>query len=85
VLFELTEEARKWLAVRGYDRLYGARPLARIIQEHVKKPLADEILFGKLKDGGVVKIRVEDDKLVFEFPPPAAEKPPAPPEPVMVE
>jgi ATP-dependent Clp protease ATP-binding subunit ClpA len=85
VLFELTEEARKWLAVRGYDRLYGARPLARIIQEHVKKPLADEILFGRLKDGGVVRIRVEDDKLVFEFPPPAAEKPPAPPEPVMVE
>ncbi len=85
VLFELSEDARKWLAVRGYDRLYGARPLARIIQEHVKKPLADEILFGRLKDGGVVKIRVEDDQLVFDFPPPAAEKPPAPPEPVMVE
>ncbi len=85
VLFELSDEARKWLAVRGYDRLYGARPLARIIQEHVKKPLADEILFGRLKDGGIVRIRVEDDKLVFDFPPPAAEKPPAPPEPVMVE
>jgi ATP-dependent Clp protease ATP-binding subunit ClpA len=85
VLFELTDEARKWLAVRGYDRLYGARPLARIIQEHVKKPLADEILFGRLKDGGVVKIAVEDDKLVFTFPPPTPEKPPAPPESVMVQ
>jgi ATP-dependent Clp protease ATP-binding subunit ClpA len=85
VLFELTDEARKWLAVRGYDRLYGARPLARIIQEHVKKPLADEILFGRLKDGGVVKIAVDDDKLVFTFPPPTPEKPPAPPESVMVQ
>ncbi|HJQ55474.1 MAG TPA: AAA family ATPase, partial [Vineibacter sp.] len=85
VLFELTDEARKWLATRGYDRLYGARPLARIIQEHVKKPLADEILFGRLKDGGVVKISVEEDKLVFEFPPPASAKPPAPPESVMVQ
>ncbi|MCW5747148.1 MAG: ATP-dependent Clp protease ATP-binding subunit ClpA [Alphaproteobacteria bacterium] len=85
VLFELTDEARKWLGTRGYDRLYGARPLARIIQEHVKKPLADEILFGRLKDGGVVKIRVEDDKLVFDFPPPATEKPPAPPESAMVD
>ncbi|MBL8674217.1 MAG: AAA family ATPase, partial [Rhodospirillales bacterium] len=58
VLFELTDEARKWLATKGYDRLFGARPLGRIIQEHIKKPLADEILFGRLKEGGVVKIRV---------------------------
>jgi ATP-dependent Clp protease ATP-binding subunit ClpA len=66
VRFKLTDAARGWLAERGYDRLYGARPLARVIQEHVKKPLADEVLFGRLAKGGVVKIDVRDNKLAFE-------------------
>lgn len=65
VTFELNDEARAWLAEKGYDRLYGARPLARVIQEHIKKPLAEELLFGKLAHGGVVKVRVEDGKLAF--------------------
>lgn len=56
VTFELDDAAIEWLAVNGYDRQMGARPLGRVIQEHIKKPLADEVLFGKLKRGGVVKV-----------------------------
>ncbi|MGE5516162.1 MAG: ATP-dependent Clp protease ATP-binding subunit ClpA [Bacteroidota bacterium] len=67
VAIELTDEARGWLAKRGYDRQFGARPLARVIQEYIKKPLAEELLFGKLAKGGVVKVRVENDKLAFDI------------------
>ncbi|ARJ66855.1 ATP-dependent Clp protease ATP-binding subunit ClpA [Magnetospirillum sp. ME-1] len=68
VTIELTDEARAWLARKGYDRSFGARPLARVIQEHIKKPLAEELLFGRLAKGGIVRIRVgEDSKLDFEF------------------
>ncbi len=63
----LSEAARTWLAEKGYDRLYGARPLSRVIQEHIKRPLAEELLFGKLTKGGTVKVDVADGKLVFEF------------------
>ncbi|WP_346895231.1 ATP-dependent Clp protease ATP-binding subunit ClpA [uncultured Roseibium sp.] len=62
VTFELTEGAVKWLADKGYDSQMGARPLGRIIQEHIKRPLADEVLFGKLKKGGMVKVSVSEDK-----------------------
>ncbi len=58
VTFELDEAAVNWLAEKGYDQAMGARPLARTIQEHIKKPIADEVLFGKLKRGGVVKVTV---------------------------
>jgi ATP-dependent Clp protease ATP-binding subunit ClpA len=58
VTFELTEDAIAWLADKGYDERMGARPLARVIQEHIKKPLADEVLFGKLKKGGTVRVTV---------------------------
>ncbi|MDH0366446.1 ATP-dependent Clp protease ATP-binding subunit ClpA [Brucella anthropi] len=58
VTFELTEGAIAWLADKGYDERMGARPLARVIQEHIKKPLADEVLFGKLKHGGTVRVDV---------------------------
>ncbi|HEX4950438.1 MAG TPA: ATP-dependent Clp protease ATP-binding subunit ClpA, partial [Blastocatellia bacterium] len=61
VTLELTEPARAWLAKKGYDKLYGARPMARLIQTKVKEPLADELLFGKLQDGGRVVIGVKDD------------------------
>ncbi|MDE2184986.1 MAG: ATP-dependent Clp protease ATP-binding subunit ClpA [Alphaproteobacteria bacterium] len=69
VTFDLTPEATRWLGEKGYDDAFGARPLARVIQDHIKKPLADEILFGKLKDGGTVRVLLdrEADKLVFEF------------------
>src|SRR5476651_998286 len=69
VTFDLTPEATRWLGEKGYDDAFGARPLARVIQEHLKKPLADEILFGKLKDGGTVRVLLdrENDKLAFEF------------------
>ncbi len=66
VLIELDEPAKSWLAERGYDPLYGARPLARVIEEHLKKPLADELLFGRLAKGGKVLVTIEDDKPVFE-------------------
>ncbi len=59
VTFELSPEAVTWLADKGYDERMGARPLARVIQEHIKKPLAEEVLFGKLKKGGTVRVTVE--------------------------
>jgi ATP-dependent Clp protease ATP-binding subunit ClpA len=68
VVIELTEAARAWLAKRGYDRSFGARPLARTIQEHIKKPLAEELLFGRLAKGGLVKVGVDaDNKLTFDI------------------
>src|SRR5262244_293784 len=77
VTFDLTPEATRWLGEKGYDDAFGARPLARVIQENIKKPLADEILFGKLKDGGTVRVLLdrENDKLAFEFVPAADAKP----------
>ena len=71
--FELSKGANAWLAKKGYDKRYGARPLSRTIQEYIKKPLADEILFGKLKNGGLVKVGVDRKKenLTFKFVPPA--------------
>jgi len=68
VMIDLTDGAREWLARKGYDKLFGARPLSRIIQEYIKKPLAEELLFGKLADGGVVVVKVEDGKIVFGYP-----------------
>jgi ATP-dependent Clp protease ATP-binding subunit ClpA len=82
VTIELSDEATKWLVERGYDEQMGARPMARVIQEHIKKPLADEVLFGKLKDGGHVRVvvtkeesdqdnaasgKTAQDKLGFEY------------------
>ena len=69
VTIELTPEANKWLAERGYDEQMGARPLARVIQENIKKPLADEVLFGKLVKGGHVRVEVTDDALTFDIDP----------------
>lgn len=65
VILEADELAREWLAVNGYDKLMGARPMARLIQEEIKKPLADELLFGKLVSGGVVKLTEKNNKLAF--------------------
>ncbi|MTH97723.1 ATP-dependent Clp protease ATP-binding subunit ClpA [Roseibium sp. RKSG952] len=88
VTFELTDGATKWLASKGYDSQMGARPLGRIIQEHIKRPLADEVLFGKLKKGGTVKVSVSEDEagLLLESveerkapPPKPKEKPKAKP------
>jgi ATP-dependent Clp protease ATP-binding subunit ClpA len=67
VTIETSDEAADWLAKNGFDELYGARPLARVIQEHIKKPLADEILFGKLAKGGHVQVVLKDGKLAFEI------------------
>ena len=62
VTFELSEDAIKWLAEEGYDEKMGARPLGRVIQEHIKRPLADQVLFGDLKKGGTVKVTVAEDE-----------------------
>ncbi len=69
VMIELSPEAMEWVADHGYDELYGARPLARVIQEHIKKPLAEELLFGKLEGGGTVRVVVEerDGKKALSF------------------
>jgi len=70
VSIEITKAARNWLAKRGFDAEMGARPLARTIQEHVKKPMAEELLFGSLQKGGVVHIDVDkndDGKLAFQY------------------
>src|SRR3546814_2204379 len=68
VTIELTDAARGWLAGRGYDKQFGARPLARVIQEHIKKPLAEELLFGRLAKGGIVQVDIEDGLPVFTYP-----------------
>ncbi len=73
VTIELTDEAREWLVKNGYDEAMGARPMARVIQTQIKTPLADEVLFGRLKGGGVVKVVVTADekgakKLSFVYP-----------------
>jgi ATP-dependent Clp protease ATP-binding subunit ClpA len=83
VTIELTQKARDWLAKIGFDPLYGARPLARMIQEYVKKPLAEELLFGKLQSGGLVQVDLAEsgDKLAFLYPGntlPPAKKPKLP-------
>ena len=67
VSIELDDAARRWLAKHGYEPAMGARPMARLIREKIKKPLADELLFGKLADGGNVVITEKDGELAFEF------------------
>jgi ATP-dependent Clp protease ATP-binding subunit ClpA len=67
VAIELSPEARAWLGRKGYDPLYGARPLARVIQTEVRDKLTDEILFGKLENGGTVKIGLDQDTLTFLY------------------
>ncbi len=83
VTIETSDEAADWLAKNGFDELYGARPLGRVIQEHIKKPLADDILFGKLAKGGHVKVVLKDGKIAFEFK--VDEKPRQPGEPEIEE
>jgi ATP-dependent Clp protease ATP-binding subunit ClpA len=68
VTINLTHHSRKWLAKKGYSRGFGARPLARVIQEHIKKPLSEELLFGVLTKGGIVLVGVKDNSLTFKYP-----------------
>ncbi len=80
VLLQLTPKARRWFAERGYDATFGARPMARLIQNEIKRVLADEILFGKLQNGGKVEVDENDGQLTFTYTTPAsanAEKLPA--------
>jgi len=68
VTISMSDKARKYLGEKGYDPAMGARPLARLIQEKIKKPLADELLFGKLADGGAVQIDYDGEKITFNYP-----------------
>lgn len=74
VILTLSNSAKDWLIKHGYDAVYGARPLGRVIQDHISKPLADEILFGKLIRGGSVEIHTKDDHLTFKYHPDPAPK-----------
>jgi ATP-dependent Clp protease ATP-binding subunit ClpA len=77
VHIHLDSVAKQWLTDRGYDRLYGARPMGRLVQEKIKQPLAEELLFGKLMHGGEVKVRIKDNAPSFEIipaPPKASKK-----------
>lgn len=74
IAIELSDAARSFLAKKGFDPLYGARPLARLIQEKVKKPLADEILFGRLSKGGTVRVGEKDGEMTFTYPDSEASK-----------
>ena len=65
VTIELEPAARRWIAARGYDEKMGARPMARVIQEHIKRPLAEELLFGKLSGGGHLRVDVDGDGLLL--------------------
>ena len=64
VTLELEPEARRWIADRGYDPHMGARPMARVIQENIKRPLAEQLLFGELVDGGHVRIKLTEDETI---------------------
>jgi ATP-dependent Clp protease ATP-binding subunit ClpA len=74
VHIRLDDESRKWLTDKGYDKLYGARPMGRLIQEKIKQPLAEELLFGKLVHGGEVTVKMKDGALSFEIEPGAPKK-----------
>jgi ATP-dependent Clp protease ATP-binding subunit ClpA len=65
VTIELDPAARSWLAAKGFDRAFGARPMARLIERVIKKPLSEALLFGRLSSGGTVTIRVENDQITF--------------------
>jgi len=67
VTLNVNNDARAWLAMHGYDPKMGARPMARVVKESIKKSLAEELLFGRLANGGEVTVTVKDDKLSFEF------------------
>ncbi len=71
VEIDATDAARRWLGEKGYDRAFGARPLGRVIQEHVKRQMSEEVLFGKLENGGRVTVDIKDDEVVFEYEEPA--------------
>jgi ATP-dependent Clp protease ATP-binding subunit ClpA len=69
VTLEVTEAARQWFATKGFDKLYGARPMSRLIQQNIREPLAEELLFGKLEHGGIARADEKDGKIVFDITP----------------
>ena len=65
ITINLSNDAKKYLSEKGYDKSYGARPLQRLIQKEIKEPISEEILFGKLKNGGTVNINLKNKKIIF--------------------
>jgi ATP-dependent Clp protease ATP-binding subunit ClpA len=78
VFLQLTPRARRWFAERGYDPTFGARPMARLIQNEIKRVLADEILFGKLQNGGKVEVDENEGQLLFAYSTPSVPVAPSP-------
>merc|ERR1711976_889352 len=68
IIIELSDDACRWVASKGYDPVYGARYLSRTVEKYIKKPLADEILFGRLTNGGTVTISLKKGEIFFEYP-----------------
>ena len=67
MIINVTNKAKKWIAKKGYDPIFGARPMGRTIQKEIETILADEVLFGKLENGGEVRIDMKKDQLTFKF------------------
>ena len=67
ISFQISDEVRNWIAKSAYDPKYGARPIQRFIQENIKRPLVDEVLFGKLEKGGHVSVTLSNEKLAFDY------------------
>ena len=67
VTLSIDQKAKEYLAEKGYDEVYGARELARVIQEHIKKPMAEELIFGIISKGGHVEITFQEDKINFKY------------------
>ena len=67
MVINVSDEAKGWLAKKGYDPMFGARPMARLIQQEIETVLADEVLFDKLADGGEVTINLKDNQLTFQY------------------
>ena len=67
MVISVTPAARRWLAEHGYDAQMGARPMARLLQEQLKRPMAEELLFGRLSKGGEVVVDLRDDRIAFDY------------------
>jgi ATP-dependent Clp protease ATP-binding subunit ClpA len=85
VSLEITDNGRQWFAAKGFDRVFGARPMARLIQQNIREPLAEELLFGKLQQGGSAKVDEINGELVVSFDESSPMETPAAPDAVSLQ